>query len=104
MRDAAKAIRILGVQRTAQLGEHGRRFGQESLDKLADEVSARGYFELFEDRSIDRSVGHVSASFAVGPGSALRPGVPPGSAWSDNRPCRRRDTCRGRPAWRWPSW
>src|SRR5690349_24871073 len=67
MRCTAKTIRIVGVQRTAQLCEHAWRFGEKGVDELAHEVGAGGELQLFVDRAIDGSFSHVSGPFAVGP-------------------------------------
>ena len=60
MRRTAKALGGAGRLRGAQLGEHLRRFFEEGVHQLDDEVGAGSGLQLGEDGAVDGV--HVSCS------------------------------------------
>src|SRR5215468_11086823 len=53
VRGAAKALRVVGRERAAEIFHHHRGFNDKGIDEILDEVGARGRLEVFEDRAID---------------------------------------------------
>src|SRR5215472_5019270 len=58
MRNPAEPLRVVRRERTVQLFEHPRRFDEECVDQIADEVGAGGFLEVREGGAIDDGFAH----------------------------------------------